>query len=388
MLYYEMMTKNFFSLFEPQDKVKKGKTTKKASEEHEMAQKLLRSKSAKSKRRKKKNMTLIEYERALKEKRKLKKTLTRRKKIALLLNKRKKVKKMQLGELEKHLHNNNNNEGQEGSIAKYLKEIDKIKLLTRAEELDLSQKSAEGCEASKNRLIQANLRFVVNISKKYQKRGLPLIDLISEGNLGLITAAEKFDYTRGYHFISYAVWWIKQSILKALSEKTRLIRLPLNRANQLMQIERLRKESDFGEKEDFTTDEISKKIKISKDSVQDILNAAKDYVSLEIPVIQNKRERVLAELLKDSSIPKPEYNIVHDSLKNAISRVLNTLSEKEREVIKYRYGLDGYKSLSLKQIGERFNLTKERIRQIEKKAVKKLQSSSRQEVLRPFLSEE
>lgn len=388
MLYYEMMTKSFFSLFEPQDKVKKGKTTKKASEEHEMAQKLLRSKSAKSKRRKKKNMTLIEYERALKEKRKLKKTLTRRKKIALLLNKRKKVKKMQLGELEKHLHNNNNNEGQEGSIAKYLKEIDKIKLLTRAEELDLSQKSAEGCEASKNRLIQANLRFVVNISKKYQKRGLPLIDLISEGNLGLITAAEKFDYTRGYHFISYAVWWIKQSILKALSEKTRLIRLPLNRANQLMQIERLRKESDFGEKEDFTTDEISKKIKISKDSVQDILNAAKDYVSLEIPVIQNKRERVLAELLKDSSIPKPEYNIVHDSLKNAISRVLNTLSEKEREVIKYRYGLDGYKSLSLKQIGERFNLTKERIRQIEKKAVKKLQSSSRQEVLRPFLSEE
>lgn len=387
MLYYEMMTKSFFSLFEAKEGAKKVKNTKKASERQEMAQKLLGSRGAKSKRRKKKNMTLIEYERALKEKRKLKKTLNRRKKLALLLNKRKKVKKMRLGELEKHL-NNNNNEGQEGSIAKYLKEIDKIKLLTREEELDLSKRSAEGCEISKNRLIQANLRFVVNISKKYQKRGLPLIDLISEGNLGLITAAEKFDYTRGYHFISYAVWWIKQSILKALSEKTRLIRLPLNRANQLMQIERLRKESDFGEKEDFTTEEISKKIKISKESVQDILNAAKDYVSLEIPVIQNKRERVLAELLKDSSIPKPEYNIVHDSLRNAISRVLNTLSEKEREVIKYRYGLDGYKSLSLKQIGERFSLTKERIRQIEKKAVKKLQSSSRQEVLRPFLSED
>lgn len=314
-------------------------------------------------------MTLIEYERALKEKRRLRNKRLR--------SKRKKQKKVSLS-----------SDSQEGSIAKYLKEIDKIKLLTREEEKDLAQRAAAGDEIAKKKLIQANLRFVVNIAKKYQKRGLPLIDLISEGNLGLITAAEKFDHKRGYHFISYAVWWIKQSILKALSEKTRLIRLPLNRANQLMQIERLRKESDFEEKEDFTTDEISKKIKISKESVQDILNAAKDYVSLQTPVIQNKRERVLAELLKDSSIPKPETTIVHDSLRNAISKVLNTLSEKEREVIKYRYGLDDYKALSLKQIGERFSLTKERIRQIEKKAIKKLQSSSRQEVLRPFLSEE
>lgn len=330
-------------------------------------------------------MTLIEYEKALKERRKIKKALSRKRRMMYLMSKRKKLKKMKAGEVEKNLFSV---EAQEGSIAKYLKEIDKINLLSREEEVDLSKRAAEGDEIAKNKLIQANLRFVVNIAKKYQKRGLPLIDLISEGNLGLITAAEKFDYTRGYHFISYAVWWIKQSILKALSEKTRLIRLPLNRANQLMQIERLRKESDFGEKEDFTTDEISKKIKISKDSVQDILNAAKDYVSLELPVIQNKRERVLAELIKDVSIPKPENTIVYDSLREAISKVLNTLSEKEREVIKFRYGLDDYKALSLKQIGEKFNLTKERIRQIEKKAVRKLQSSSRQEVLRPFLSEE
>jgi RNA polymerase primary sigma factor len=293
-----------------------------------------------------------------------------------------------MGEVDEEDRNFTTIESQEGSIAKYLKEIDKIQLLTREQEVDLSKRAAEMDMIAKNKLIQANLRFVVNIAKKYQKRGLPLIDLISEGNLGLITAAEKFDYTRGYHFISYAVWWIKQSILKALSEKTRLIRLPLNRANQLMQIERLRKESDFDEKEDFSTDEISRKMKISKESVQDILNAAKDYVSLEIPVIQNKRERVLAELLKDASIPKPESTIVYDSLKEAISRVLNTLSEKEKEVIKYRYGLDNYKALSLKQIGEKFNLTKERIRQIEKKAIRKLQSYSRQEVLRPFLSEE
>lgn len=334
-----------------------------------MAHKLLEYKAQKLEGRSVSHMTLIEYERALKERRRLR---NRR-----LRNRRKKQQKSQPS-----------NDSQEGSIAKYLKEIDKIKLLTREEEKDLAERAANGDEIAKKKLIQANLRFVVNIAKKYQKRGLPLIDLISEGNLGLITAAEKFDHKRGYHFISYAVWWIKQSILKALSEKTRLIRLPLNRANQLMQIERLRKESDFGEKEDFTTDEISKKIKISKESVQDILNAAKDYVSLQTPVIQNKRERVLAELLKDSSIQKPETTIVHDSLRGAISKVLNTLSEKEREVIKYRYGLDDYKALSLKQIGERFNLTKERIRQIEKKAIKKLQSYSRQEVLRPFLSEE
>jgi len=377
-MFYYNFAESFLSLIN-KDKNK----TEKTAEKLKVAQELQDLSSEKmSEKGNTSQMSLIEFERSRKEKLKKKKA---KKRMLALMNKRKKIKKIQSGEYEKSF---NNSETQEGSIAKYLKEIDKIHLLTRDEELNLSKRAAEGDMDSKNKLIQANLRFVVNIAKKYQKRGLPLIDLISEGNLGLITAAEKFDYTRGYHFISYAVWWIKQSILKALSEKTRLIRLPLNRANQLMQIERLRKESDFDEKEDFTTDEISKKIKISKESVQDILNASKDYVSLEIPVIQDKRERVLAELLKDTSIPKPENTIVHNSLKEAISKVLNTLSEKEREVIKYRYGLDDYKALSLKQIGEKFNLTKERIRQIEKKAIKKLQTYSRQEVLRPFLSEE
>lgn len=287
----------------------------------------------------------------------------------------------------KKIHKNQLSLDSEGAIAKYLKEIDKIKLLSREEEQELAKRVANNDEAAKRSLIQANLRFVVNIAKKYQKRGLPLIDLISEGNLGLITAAEKFDCTRGYHFISYAVWWIKQAILKALSEKTRLIRLPLNRANQLMQIERLRKETDLSmDKEEMSAEDICRKIKVSKESVQDILNAAKDYVSLETPIIQHKRERVLSELIEDNSINKPEMEVIHSSLKEAINNVLSTLSEKEQKVIKHRYGLGGFKPLSLKQIGELEKLTKERIRQIEKKTIKKLQNSTRQEILRPFLS--
>lgn len=378
-------SKMFFPFFSDEKKDRELDKKSKQKSDNKLAHKLLKEVRKKSSWRKLKKMTLIEYERALKEERKLRKAIRRKKRIVFLLNKRKKIKKYKSGDIEKNL---GSIDGQEGSIAKYLKEIDKISLLTRDQELDFSMRAANGDNDAKNKLIQANLRFVVNIAKKYQKRGLPLIDLISEGNLGLITAAEKFDYTRGYHFISYAVWWIKQSILKALSEKTRLIRLPLNRANQLVQIERLKKESDFEDTEDVTTDEISKRIKISKESVQDILNAARDYISLEIPIIQDKREKVLSELLKDTNLPKPETTMVYESLKESISRVLNTLSEKEREVIKYRYGLDEYKSLSLKQIGEKFNLTKERIRQIEKKAIRKLQSTSRQEVLRPFLSEE
>ena len=313
-------------------------------------------------------MTLIEYERLIKKKRKLENKK--------LKSKRKKKKKYDI-------------DTQEGAIAKYLREIDKIKLISKEEEVELARRiKEENDEEAKKKLIQANLRFVVNIAKKYQKRGLSLIDLISEGNLGLITAAEKFDYTKGYHFISYAVWWIKQSILKALSEKTRLIRLPLNRANQLMQIEILRKETELKEKEDLSIDEISESLNISKESAQDIINAARDYVALESPVKQNKKERVLLELIKDDSAPKPYENVIRKSLREAIMKVLNTLSEKEKEVILHRYGINEEKTKSLKEIGEDFNLTKERIRQIEKKAIKKLQNHTRKEILRPFLSDD
>lgn len=273
----------------------------------------------------------------------------------------------------------------EGPLAQYLMEIDRVKLLTRDEEESLAKRAFEGEDAAREMLIKANLRFVVNIAKKYQNRGLPLIDLINEGNMGLITAADKFDYRKGYHFISYAVWWIKQSILKALSEKTKLIRLPLNRANQLVQIEKFRKENDSSDPKELTNDEIANALDIEENSVSDILNASRDYVSLDAPIVFDKKERFLFETIKDANFREPEDTTIEKSLKEAIFKSLQSLSKKEQEVIKLRYGLDGIDPLSLKDIGKRFNLTKERIRQIEKKAIRRLKHPSRSQALKDFL---
>ena len=264
----------------------------------------------------------------------------------------------------------------EGLLAQYLMEIDKIPLLTREEEETLAKKAFEGDQDSREKLIKANLRFVVNVAKKYQKRGLPLIDLINEGNMGLITAADKFDYRKGYHFISYAVWWIKQSILKALSEKTRLIRLPLNRANQLIQIKRFQKEKSKFQEGDASNEEIAAELGIDKESVSNIINASREYSSFDAPIMFDKKERYLSEVIKDTNFRTPEDNMVDEALREAILKSLETLSEKEQTVIKYRYGLDGNEPMSLKEIGKKFNLTKERIRQIEKKAIRRLDRKS------------
>mgnify|MGYP000860870710 CR=1 FL=1 len=273
----------------------------------------------------------------------------------------------------------------EGLLAQYLMEIDKIPLLTREEEETLAKKAFEGDQDSREKLIKANLRFVVNVAKKYQKRGLPLIDLINEGNMGLITAADKFDYRKGYHFISYAVWWIKQSILKALSEKTRLIRLPLNRANQLIQIKRFQKEKSKFQEGDASNEEIAAELGIDKESVSNIINASREYSSFDAPIMFDKKERYLSEVIKDTNFRTPEDNMVDEALREAILKSLETLSEKEQTVIKYRYGLDGNEPMSLKEIGKKFNLTKERIRQIEKKAIRRLRSPSRSDALKAFL---
>ncbi|MFW5799740.1 MAG: sigma-70 family RNA polymerase sigma factor, partial [Spirochaetota bacterium] len=276
----------------------------------------------------------------------------------------------------------------EGVLARYLEEIDKIKLLTREEEKFLAERSFFGDKEARSKLIQANLRFVVNTAKKYQKRGLPLIDLINEGNIGLICAADKFDYRKGYHFISYAIWWIRQAILKALSEKSKLIRLPLNRANQLIKIERYKKEiSQQNDYEDVNITKIAEALNYKVEDVSNITNAAKDYIPIDVPINgAEDSERKLYETIEDDNYKSPEQVVIEESLKKAIEQSLSTLPRKEREILSLRFGLNGKEPLSLKEIGEAFDLTKERIRQIEKKAIKRLRHPSRSIALKMFLT--
>ncbi len=265
----------------------------------------------------------------------------------------------------------------ENIISLYLKEINKIPLLSREEENHYARLAAQGDKAAKEKLVNANLRFVVNVAKKYQNQGLPLADLINEGNIGLMNAIERFDVEKGYHFISYAVWWIRQAILKAISEKARMIRLPLNRANELVQIDKARKELQVGKAEEPEIDEIADATMMDKDHVANLINISQDLVSLETPVYADKGASQLGDFIEDRDYRAPEDVAMDNSLRDDINKVLKTLSEKEAEIIQYRYGLNGRTPLSLKDIGDKYNLTKERIRQIEKKAIKRLQHPSR-----------
>ncbi|HKK65417.1 MAG TPA: RNA polymerase sigma factor RpoD/SigA [Clostridia bacterium] len=265
----------------------------------------------------------------------------------------------------------------ENIISLYLKEINKIPLLTREEENHYARLAAQGDQEAKEKLVNANLRFVVNVSKKYQNQGLPLSDLINEGNIGLMNAIERFDVDKGFHFISYAVWWIRQAILKAISEKARMIRLPLNRANELVQIDKARKELQSGKAEDPEVEEIAAATMMDKDHVANLINISQDLVSLETPVYADKGASQLGDFIEDRDYRAPEEVALENSLKDDINKVLKTLSEKEAEIIQYRYGLNGRTPLSLKDIGDKYSLTKERIRQIEKKAIKRLQHPSR-----------
>ncbi len=269
----------------------------------------------------------------------------------------------------------------ENVLSMYLKEINKIPLLTRAEEDHYARKAAKGEKAAKDMLVSANLRFVVNVAKKYQNQGLPLSDLISEGNIGLMNAIERFDVEKGYHFISYAVWWIRQAILKAICEKSRMIRLPLNRANELVQIEKARKELQSGKGEDPEIVDIASAVNMDPNHVADLLNISRDLVSLETPVYAEKDSSQLGDFIEDNGYVHPDDEAIESSLKEDINEVLRTLTDKESEIIQYRFGLNGRSPLSLKEIGDRYNLTKERIRQIEKKALNRLQHPSRSRFL-------
>ncbi|MCR5284257.1 MAG: RNA polymerase sigma factor RpoD/SigA [Treponema sp.] len=269
----------------------------------------------------------------------------------------------------------------------YLKDIKNIPLLTREEESQLAKEAQNGSKSAKDKLVKANLRFVVNVAKKYQNHGLDLIDLISEGNVGLITAVEKFDVSKGYHFVSYAVWWIRQSILKAICEKSRAIRLPLNRANELVQIEHARKVIGNKKSEGQEFEEIAAMLNMTSEHVRDMVNISREMVSLDTEVNNGDNNHTsFGDFQEDTLYGRPEDNAIKESLNSDIDNVLSTLRPNEEKVIRMRYGLNGLKPMSLKEVGEECDLTKERIRQIEKHALVRLQHPTRAKRLEAYVA--
>ncbi|MDR2759298.1 MAG: RNA polymerase sigma factor RpoD/SigA [Spirochaetaceae bacterium] len=279
-----------------------------------------------------------------------------------------------------------NSKTDENILSMYLKEINRIPLLTREEEESAARAAAKGNRPARDKLVNSNLRFVVNVAKKYQGQGLPLSDLISEGNIGLLNAIERYDVDKGYHFISYAVWWIRQAILKAICEKSRMIRLPLNRANELVQIEKARKIVQADSNLDTEITEVARLLDMDAGQVSDLINISRDLVSLENPIYTDKDSSILGDFIEDENYTSPDEHAVKVTLQNDIETVLKTLNKKEADIIRFRFGLGNSTPMSLKEIGDRFNLTKERIRQIEKKALKRLQHPSRQRFLECYVA--
>ena len=272
-------------------------------------------------------------------------------------------------------------------LALYLKDINKIPMLSHEEQSELADKAQKGDKKAQDKLVNANLRFVVNVAKKYQNHGLDLADLISEGNLGLLTAVEKFDSSKGYHFISYAVWWIRQSILKAVCEKSRPIRLPLNRANELVQIEHARKTLGHKKTEQQEYEEIGKMLNMEPSHVREMINISRDMVSLDAEINPCFLKFIFNSLFfEDDTYDRPEEKAIDNAMKNDINNIVDSLKPNEARVIRMRYGLNGYKPMSLKEVGEICDLTKERIRQIEKNAIIRLQHPTRSRKLEAYVA--
>jgi len=270
------------------------------------------------------------------------------------------------------------------SLDKYLQEIGRVELLNPEQEIELAIRIKKGDQAALEILTKANLRFVVSVSKQYQNQGLSLGDLINEGNLGLIKAAKRFDETRGFKFISYAVWWIRQSILQALAEQSRIVRLPLNRVGVLNKIGKAYSNLEQEFEREPSAFEIAQELKMDVEEVAATMKISSRHVSMDAPFAQGE-ENSLLDVIESDELPAPDYSLMSDSLKSEINRALATLTDREAEVIKLYFGLNKEHTLTLEEIGERFNLTRERVRQIKEKAIRRLRHASRSKNLKAYL---
>lgn len=269
------------------------------------------------------------------------------------------------------------------SLDKYLQEIGREELITVEDEVELAQRIRKGDQEALEKLTRANLRFVVSVAKQYQNQGLSLPDLINEGNLGLIKAAEKFDETRGFKFISYAVWWIRQSILQALAEQSRIVRLPLNQVGSLNKINKALSKFEQENERMPSPEELSEILDIPREKIIDTLRVSGRHVSVDAPFVDGEDNNLL-DVLVNSDSPNADRGLVNESLNKEIERALSTLTERERDIIKYFFGI-GIGEMTLEEIGEFFGLTRERVRQIKEKAIRRLRHSARSKLLKSYL---
>jgi len=272
------------------------------------------------------------------------------------------------------------------SLDKYLHDISKVGLVTADEEIELAIRIREGDKAALEKLTKANLRFVVSVAKQYQNQGLTLPDLINEGNIGLIKAAQRFDETRGFKFISYAVWWIRQSIMQAIAEQARIVRLPLNKIGGISKINRTFSELEQLYEREPTSDEVADLLDMTSAEVNDSIKISGRHFSMDAPLSSDEDSNSMMDIMEDDEILfNPDNDLMNESLRNEIERSLSTLSYREAEVLRMYYGINCKAPLTLEEIGEEFELTRERVRQIKEKAIKRLKHTSRCKLLKPYL---
>jgi RNA polymerase primary sigma factor len=270
------------------------------------------------------------------------------------------------------------------SLDKYLQEIGKVELITAEEEVELARRIKAGDKDALEKLTKANLRFVVSVSKQYQNQGLSLPDLINEGNLGLIKAAQRFDETRGFKFISYAVWWIRQSILQALAEQSRIVRLPLNKIGSINKINKAYAKLEQQNEREPDSQEIAEMLDIPESEVKESIRNSGRHISMDAPLIQDE-ENTLYDVLRSDETNTPERELMVESLRKEIDRAISTLTPRESDVVRLYFGLNSKHPMTLEEIGEKFDLTRERVRQIKEKAIRRLKHTSRSKILKSYL---